>query len=327
MPEPAAIDRSRPSGAAIWLALGAVYVIWSTTFVGIKVTNQTLPPLLAGGMRFLVAGGVLLPIAWLTGDRAGDRPTPRHWKGAGVVGLLMMFGGNGGIVWAERTIDSHVAGLAIATVPLWIALIDRVVLHRRQPGLVTVGLVVGFVGAAALVGLGTLGGGIDPVGLLIALAAAASWAAGSVYQRHAALPRRSFLAAGMEMVVAAAFFVMAGLVTGEFGTIDPSRFSRASVLALAYLIVFGSWIGFTAYLWLLRVARTSLVSTYAYVTPIGAVLVGWLLLGERPEPASLVAGALIVASVILIVSAGGGTRRDAGSETGHERRPKVQAQV
>jgi drug/metabolite transporter (DMT)-like permease len=321
MPEP---GRHHTSVARLWLALGAVYVIWSTTFVGIKVTNQTLPPLLAGGMRFLVAGVVLLAISWPAGDRTGDRPRAAQWKGAGVVGLLMMFGGNGGIVWAERTIDSHVAGLAIATVPLWIALIDRVVLHRRQSRRVTVGLAVGFAGAASLIGAGTTGGRIDPGGLLLALAAAASWAAGSVYQRHANLPQRSLLAAGMEMVLAGGFFVIGSLAAGELGAIDPSRFSRASVLALAYLIVFGSWIGFTAYLWLLRSARTSLVSTYAYVTPVGAVFVGWLLLGERPDLVSLGAGALIVVSVVLIVTAGGAAR---DSDAGQERRPEIQAEV
>lgn len=321
MPEPGS---RHPSVGRVWLALGAVYVIWSTTFVGIKVTNQTLPPLLAGGARFLIAGVVLLAIGWPASDQVDDRPRAAQWKGAGIVGLLMMFGGNAGIVWAERTIDSHVAGLAIATVPLWIALIDRVVLHRRQPRRVTVGLAVGFAGAAVLIGGGATGGEIDPGGLLLALAAAASWAAGSVYQRHANLPRPSLLAAGMEMVLAGAFFVIGSLAAGELGSIDPSRFSRASVLALAYLVVFGSWIGFTAYLWLLRAARTSLVSTYAYVTPVGAVVVGWLLLRERPDLVSLGAGALIVVSVVLIVTAGGAAR---DSDAGEQWRPEVQAEI
>jgi drug/metabolite transporter (DMT)-like permease len=305
-------QRSHPTSGAIWLALSAVYVIWSTTFVGIKVTNETMPPMLAGGVRFIVAGGILLPLALRFGDRVGDRPTATQWRGAAIVGLLLMFGGNGGIVWAERTIDSHVAGLAIATVPLWIAAIDRVVLHRRQPPLVVVGLGVGFVGAAILIGGGTLGGDIDPAGLLVAMAAAGSWAAGSIYQRHAPLPSRPFVAAGMEMLVAAGCFGLAAAAAGEFADLDPAGFSRASVIALAYLVVFGSWIGFTCYLWLLRVARTSLVATYAYVTPVGAVVVGSLLLGERVGAVTIVAGGLIVVSVALIVSAGGASRPDLG---------------
>jgi drug/metabolite transporter (DMT)-like permease len=320
-------DRSHPSAGAIWLALSAVYVIWSTTFVGIKVTNETLPPMLAGGVRFLVAGGLLLPIALRFGDRRGDRPTATQWRGASVVGLLLMFGGNGGIVWAERTIDSHVAGLAIATVPLWIALIDRVVLHRRQRPIVLAGLAVGFVGTVILIGGGAVDGDIDPAGLFIALAAAASWAAGSIYQRHAPLPRRPFVAAGMEMLVAAACFTVAAAAAGELADLDLAGSSRASVIALAYLVIFGSWIGFTCYLWLLRVARTSLVATYAYVTPVGALFVGWLLLGERIEPVTILAGAMIVVSVALIVSAGGAAQRAPASGGGDQRRAQLEPEL
>jgi drug/metabolite transporter (DMT)-like permease len=168
-----------------------------------------------------------------------------------------------------------------------------------------------------LIGGGALGGEIDPAGLFVALAAAGSWAAGSIYQRHAVLPRRPFVAAGMEMVVAAACFGLAAAAAGEFGDIATAEVSRASWIALAYLVVFGSWIGFTAYLWLLRVARTSLVATYAYVTPVGAVFVGWLLLDEQVDAVTIVAGALIVVSVALIVSAGGAARQDSdGSDRG-----------
>jgi drug/metabolite transporter (DMT)-like permease len=309
------------SSGRIWTALGAVYVIWSTTFIAIKLVNETMPPLVATGVRFFVAGAVLLPIALRAGDRRGDRPGAAEWKGAAVVAVLLMFGGNGGIVWAERTIPSGVAGLAIATVPLWIAAIDRVVLHRRQPGVVVVGLCVGFAGAALLVGGSAFDGAIDLGGLLVALAAAASWAAGSIYQRHAHLPRRPFVAAGMEMVLAAGVFWVAGALAGELSDLRLDGFSRASVLGLAYLVVIGSWIGFTAYLWLLRVARTSLVATYAYVTPVGAVLLGWLLLDERLTATAIAAGALIVVSVTLIVSSGGTTARDDGAST-NERSPR-----
>ena len=155
--------RGSGSPAAIWIALSLVYVAWSTTFVGISVVNETMPPLLGGGLRFLIAGGLLLPVALRFGDRRGDRPRAVQWRGAAVVAALMMFGGNGGIVWAERTIPSGMAGLAIATVPLWMAAIDRVVLGHRQPRLVVIGLAVGFVGAALLVGGNALEGEIDPV--------------------------------------------------------------------------------------------------------------------------------------------------------------------
>jgi drug/metabolite transporter (DMT)-like permease len=312
MSAPVALPNARrgASTAAIWTALSLVYVAWSTTFVGIRVANETIPPMLAGGLRFLVAGGLLLPIALSFGDRAGDRPKAAQWKGAAVVALFMMFGGNGGIVWAERTIPSGMAGLAIATVPLWMVAIDRVVLGHRQPRMVVIGLTVGFVGAALLVGGNALEGEIDMGGLIFALGAAASWAVGSIYQRHAALPERPLVAAGMEMVVAALLFFLVGGLIGEFGGFHPSTVSRASWLAVAYLVVVGSWIGFTCYLWLLRNARTSLVATYAYVTPIGAVIVGSLILDESLTASTLFAGALIVVAVALIVTGGGSARAD-----------------
>ena len=308
----------RASPAAIWTALGVVYVVWSTTFVAIRVVNETLPPMLATGVRFLVAGGVLLPIALRFGDRSGDRPHAAQWRGAAVVAVLLMVGGNGGIVWAERTIPSGMAGLAIATVPLWMAAIDRIVLGRRQPTPVFVGLVIGFAGAALLVGGNALDGEIDMGGLLVAFAAAASWAAGSIYQRHAVLPRRPFVAAGMEMLLGAAMFFLIGTLAGEPGKVDLELFSRASVFALAYLIAIGSWVGFTSYLWLLRVARTSLVATYAYVTPVGAVLLGWLLLDESLSIRTVVAGAIIVIAVAIIISTGGTARRDEPAVAGTE---------
>src|SRR4249919_2571725 len=305
--------RGSGSPAAIWTALSLVYVAWSTTFVAIRVVNETLPPLLGGGLRFLIAGGLLLPVALRFGDRRGDRPRAAHWRSATVVAALMMFGGNGGIVWAERTIPSGMAGLAIATVPLWMAAIDRVVLGHRQPRVVVIGLAVGFVGAALLVGGNALEGEIDMGGLVLALGAAASWAAGSIYQRQAVLPRRPLVAAGMEMLVAAGLFVVGGLV-GEFGDLDPGSTSRASWIALGYLVVVGSWIGFTCYLWLLRNARTSLVATYAYVTPIGAVIVGALILDETFTASTLLAGVLIVVAVALIVSAGSAAREPSGGD-------------
>ena len=298
------------STATIWTALCIVYAAWSTTFVGISVANETIPPMIAGGLRFLVAGGLLLPIAMSFGDRVGDRPNATQWKGAAIVALFMMFGGNGGIVWAERTIPSGMAGLAIATVPLWMVAIDRVVLGHKQPRVVVIGLAVGFVGAALLVGGNALEGEIDMGGLILALGAAASWAVGSIYQRHAPLPERPLVAAGMEMLVACLFFFLTAGLIGEFGDFDPSTVSRASWIAVGYLIVVGSWIGFTSYLWLLRNARTSLVATYAYVTPIGAVIVGSLILDESFTPATLLAGGLIVVAVALIVSGGGSARAD-----------------
>jgi drug/metabolite transporter (DMT)-like permease len=337
MPEPAPIATTEqaPPTTLIWAALGAVYVIWSTTYLAIRVVNETLPTLLATSTRFLVAGSVLYGIAVRRGDRAGDRPTPRQWRGAAVVACLLLVCGNGAVAWGERTVPSGLAALVIATVPLWIAVIDRIVYHHRQPPLVIAGLVLGFAGAAILVE-GSVAGHVDAVGLSTVVGASICWATGSLYQRRAALPRRPFVAAGMQMLVAGVILLTVSAVTGEFGRVDVSKFSRASMLAVAYLIVFGSWLGFTSYLWLLRNARTSLVATYAYVTPVGAVLLGAVVLGEAITAKTVLAGLLIVVAVAIIISAGsaaraaeartvvrGERRSDAGEDGGTELESQV----
>jgi drug/metabolite transporter (DMT)-like permease len=309
----------------VWIALAAIYVIWSTTYLAIRVVNETLPPLLATAIRFLVAGSVLYAIAIRTGDRVGDRPGPRQWRSAAIVGMLLMFCGNGGVVWAERTIPSGLAALVIATVPLWMVVFDRLVYHHRQPRAVLVGLVLGFAGAALLVA-GSITGHVAVGGVLLVVAAAICWAAGSLYQRTAPVPRRPLVGAAMQMLIAGSAFLLVGVVSGELHGLDRSAFSRASLLALAYLIVFGSWIGFTSYLWLLRHARTSLVSTYAYVTPVGAVLLGTIFLDETLSLRTVIAGALIVVAVAIIITAGGRARGAEGSDAGQERGPEVQPQ-
>jgi drug/metabolite transporter (DMT)-like permease len=305
-----------------WLALGAVYVIWSTTYLAMRVVNETLPTLLATAIRFLIAGGVLYAIAIRRGDREGDRPGRAQWRGAAIVGLLLMVCGNGGVAWAERTISSGLAALVIATVPLWIAVIDRVVYRHRQPPLVIVGLGLGFVGAAVLVG-GSIAGHVDPAGMVFAIGAAICWATGSLYQRQATLPHRPFVTASMQMLVAGVVLFLMSAISGELGRIDTAAFSRASLLAVAYLIVFGSWLGYTSYLWLLRNARTSLVSTYAYVTPVGALLLGALILDETITARTVFAGALILIAVAIIITAGNTARTsDPGQDRGSELQPE-----
>lgn len=309
----------------IWLALGCVYVVWSTTYLAIRVTNETLPPLIAAGLRFVVAGSVLYVVTVRRGDRVGDRPRRPQWRAAAIVGVLLMGCGNGGVVWAETRIPSGIAALIFATLPLWLVVLDRLVFHRRQPRAVAVGVVLGFAGTAALIGGSATAGHVDLLGMLVVVTGTLCWACGSLYQRQADLPARPFVTAGMEMMIGGGALIAAGAVTGELGRIDPASFSRASMLALAYLIVVGSWVGFTSYLWLLRNARTSLVSTYAYVTPAGAVFLGSVVLNEPIGPRTLVAGAMILIAVALIIRAGGAAR--GSSDGGEERGPKVEPQL
>ncbi|MGH2739720.1 MAG: EamA family transporter [Actinomycetota bacterium] len=297
------------SAATIWIALATVYIVWGSTYLAIRVAVRTMPPLLMASTRFLIAGALLYVWAIRRGDRAGDRPTRAHWRSALIVGSALLLGGNGLVVIAEQTVDSGIASLLVATVPLWMVLMSRFALREGVSWAEGIGVVVGFAGVALLVQPGN-GGGV--VGPLLLVFASVSWAAGSLYARNAPLPARSLVGAAMQMLAGGLALGVAGIARGEIGDIRVDAVSLESVLGFLHLIVFGSLVGFTAYAWLLRVARTSLVSTYAYVNPVVAVLLGWGVLGEEITPRTLIAGLVIVAAVALIVSARSTGRKGAG---------------
>ena len=286
----------------IWIALGTVYLIWGSTYLGIKYGLETMPPFLMGSLRFLAAGGVLYLLAIRQGDTTGDRPRTSQWLAALAIGGALLVGGNGGVILAEQYVPTGVVALFVATAPLWMAIIDRVIFGRRLPPLVIVGLVIGFGGVAFLIG-SPGSGHINLFGAALALAAPLCWASGSVFTRHVKLPVRPLVAASMEMLWAGVLFGMLSLVTGELGRVHWQGISRTSWLALLYLIVFGSLIGFSAYVWLLRSAPLSLVSTYAYVNPVVAVVLGAIFIGEALTPRVVIAGSIILAAVALIVVA------------------------
>jgi drug/metabolite transporter (DMT)-like permease len=304
----------------VWLALGTVYLLWGSTYLGIKFSLATIPPFLMGSLRFLVAGGVLYALAIRTGHGSADRIGPPQWWAALIIGAALLVGGNGGVILAEQYVPTGIVALLVATAPLWMALIDRVIFGRRLPALAIVGLVVGFGGVAYLIG-SPGPGRIKLIGAVLALAAPVCWATGSVFTRHVRLPVRPLVAASMEMLWAGVLFGVLSLVTGELGRVHWQHISTSSFLALLYLIVFGSLIGFSAYVWLLRSAPLSLVSTYAYVNPIVAFILGALFLGEALTPRTLVAGGIILAAVALIVVA----RNRAGGQRPAPARPAVPA--
>jgi drug/metabolite transporter (DMT)-like permease len=291
-----------PSAALVWGALSIVYVVWGSTYLAIRIAIQTLPPFLMAGTRHLCAGVILYAWAIRRGDVEGDRPGPAQWRAAAIVGIALLLGGNGGVVWAERSIASGVAALLVATLPLWMAVLGRVVWREHLSRPTMIGLVIGLGGLELLLGP-VDGGGVDPLGALACMGASFSWAAGSLWSRRAPLPKRPFVTTAMEMLCGGTALMVVGALSGELRTFDPSTFSLASLLALAYLIVFGSLIAFTAYIWVLGNAPTSLVSTYAYVNPVVAVLLGWLLLDEPITPRMVIAGGIIIAAVALIATA------------------------
>ena len=284
----------------VWAALATLYVVWGANFLAIALTVRTLPPLLGMSVRHLIAGGVLL--TWpLLRARGAFRMGREQWRAAVVFGAALFLVGHGGLAWAQQTVPSGVAALLVGSIPLWMAAIDRVAFARRLAWPTVVGLVVGFAGVALLVD--PAGGEIDRAGALVALVAALAWAAGSLYSQRAPLPSDPLLAAGAAMAAGGVLLGVAGVAGGELSDVDLARVSGESLAGLAYMIVFASLVGFSAYVWLLRVAPTSLVSTYAYANPVVAVLLGWAVLGEAITPRVLLAGAAIVAAVALIVSA------------------------
>jgi drug/metabolite transporter (DMT)-like permease len=302
VPAPAAPARSHPR-LLVAAALGTVYLVWGSTYLGIRIAIETLPPFLMASVRFLIAGVLLYSYAIRRGDRVGDKPGRAQWLGALIVGGALLAGGNGVVSWGEQYVASGLAALLLATIPLWMVLFARLMFGDRLRWPAKVGVAVGFVGLVLLVS--PTGGGLhlDPIPTAIVLAAAMTWAWASVYSRKATLPSRPLVSTGMQMLCGAAVLAVAGIATGELGRVDLSGVSVRSALALAYLIVFGSLLAFTTYVWLLQNVRTSLVATYAYVNPVVAVLLGWAVLAEPVSLRSLVAGAVIVVGVALIVTA------------------------
>ena len=294
-----ALRDSGASRAAVYSALGAVYVLWGSTYLGILIAVRTIPVFLVGAGRFLIAGVLLYLWSIRRGDRA-DRPTPGHWLVALVLGTGMLAVGNPAIAWAEPRVGSGIAALVIATVPLFMALLDRVAYGKGVGAAAVAGLLVGFGGVALLAGP-TGAHHLDVLAVFVLLLASLSWAAASLWSRHAPQPRRPLIGASMQMITAGLLLTVVGAAAGEMTRLP--HVSGESLAALAYLVVAGSLVGFTAYVWLLKAAPTSLVSTYAYANPVVAVFLGWAIENEPLGARTLVAGAMILAAVALIVTA------------------------
>lgn len=262
-----------------------------------------MPVFSTAGVRFIVAGILLIAYSALRGGGTKDRVNARHWKAAFIVGGALLLGGNGAVVFAEKTVTSGIAALMIAATPMWFAILSRVFLKERIHGLVIFGLVIGFLGLALLALPGAGANHIDPVGFIALLFAPIAWTSGSLYSKHATFPQRPLMAAGLQMFAGGILLFTAGIVTGELSGFHMNRIDAESWWALIYLIAIGSLVGYTSYIWLLKHARTSLISTYAYVNPVVAVVLGSILLDERLSGRTGVAAAVIILGVALIVSA------------------------
>jgi drug/metabolite transporter (DMT)-like permease len=299
------------------LGLLTLYLVWGSTYLAIRVVVETIPPLSSSAVRFLIAGAVLYLAAIRTGDPATDRPGWREWRDAAIVGGLLLAGGNGLLAIGEQTVPSGVAALVIATLPLWVAILGRLLFGVVLTRMIVGGTVIGFAGVAVLVWPTGGGAGFDPFGIAVVVLSPVFWATGSLYSRTAHAPRRPLVGTAMQMLAGSGVLAVLAVVTGDVLRIRIAEFSPESVAGVAYLIVVGSLVGYTTYVWLLRVAPISLVATYAFVNPVVAVILGWLVLEEPLEPRTLVAGAIIVLAVAVIVRARGGeSRRSVPDEVG-----------
>ncbi|MEK6208465.1 MAG: EamA family transporter [Chloroflexota bacterium] len=296
----------RASTLNVWLALGTVYLVWGSTYLAIAIAVQTLPPLFYSGIRFALAGLILA--AWLAFRGVDLRITRRELIGAATVGTLMLAVANGLVNVAERTVPSGVAALIIASIPLWIV-VYRMVAGERVGRDLLAGVFLGLVGVAILVVPGGLNGTIDPLGAFLLFIATLSWALGTFLSPRLATPRNALVSTAYQMLAGGVVLIVAGLGRGELANIDPATFSFRSVLAFAYLVVFGSLVAFSAYTWLLQNASVSLVSTYAFVNPVVAVFLGALILAEPITASILIGAAVIVVAVAFIVFRQNAARR------------------
>jgi drug/metabolite transporter (DMT)-like permease len=291
-------------------ALAAIYLIWGSTYLGIRYALESLPPFLMAGSRFILAGSLLLIWQW---RRGAARPARVHWRSALIIGGLMIVGGNGGVTWAEQHVPSGLAALMIGAVPIWIVMFDWLAFGGARPnGRMALGLVGGLSGLALLIGPAEFAGGerINLIGGAALVTAAISWAIGSLYSRRAPLPAVALQATGMEMLAGGILEYVVGTLLGEWSQVDLGGVSLRSGVALLYLGLIGSLVGFSTYIWLLRHTTPARAASYAYVNPVVAVILGWALAGENVSLRTILATAIIIGSVVMITSfrAQSGTR-------------------
>lgn len=291
------------STAILVLNFLAVYLLWGSTFYAMKVGIEGFPPLLLAGTRHLSVGILVYPLVrWKT----GIRPTAQQWKTAAISGVLLLLVGNGGVCVAEMTVPSGIAALLVATVTLWMVLVDWLRPGGRRPsGRVLFGIVMGFAGMAILVGPARLGqsGRIDPAGAIILVVASLGWACGSLWTKHGDLPTSPLLGVTMQGLCGGAALWMVGLFDGEVARFHPALIPLRCWLAVGYLFLFGSCIGFSAYIYILKKSTAAKVGTYAFVNPLVALLLGWVLAGEALSQRTLLAATVILTAVVLVILA------------------------
>ena len=302
---PAKTTTQAAPATLVWLALGIVYVVWGSTYLAIRIAVETMPPLLMGAARFITAGLLLYAIARFRGADSVRSLSRAQIGACWLIGSLLVAGGNGVVNVAEQYIPSSLAALVISSVPLWVVVMRRVT-GERVPVFTLASVAVGFIGVALLLLPGGATDSGKPIGFVLVVCAAFSWALGSFSSRKVPLPTNALLSTSVQMAAGGLTMVVAGLLLGEAGDVHPDKFSTDSLLAFAYLIFIGSLVAYTAYVWLLQHAPISKVATYAYVNPVIAIFLGWAILSEQVTGTIVAGAAIVVASVAAIV------RRESG---------------
>ena len=298
--------RPTASPIAVWAGIFVLYIVWGSTYLGIRVAVETIPPFVMGFLRFVPAGVLLAGAVAIRNRATIRRPSPREILDTSIVGGLLMLGGMGLVAWGEQTVASGIAALLIGLLPMWLAIFAWLFFRDRLPLAVVVGIVIGVVGVAILAWPTDGVAALDPAGLAALIASPMFWALGSLYSaRRAVLPAPALFATGLQMIAGGLILLIAGVATGEAATFNPAAVSATSWTGVVYLLVVGSLVGFTTFSWLLTVAPLSRIATYAYVNPIVAVFLGWLIVGEPLTPRTGIAAVVIVAAVALIVTARG----------------------
>ena len=288
------------SRSRVIAAFVAVYIVWGSTYLAIRYAVETIPPFLMVGTRFLVSGVMLY--AWSRWRGAG-RPTRTQWRDAFVTGVLLLCCGNGAVAWAEQRVPSGLAALLVAIVPLWMVVVDWLRPRGVRPTVsIVAGIIVGLVGLIVLIGPRTLvgDGGVDRLASVVLVIASLAWAAGSVYNLYGSRPDSALMSTGLQMITGSVGLLLVGVATGELGALDLAQVSFASWMGWLYLVTFGSLVGFTAYVYLLRTVSPAKASTYAYVNPVVAVFLGWAIAGEPVTMRTLAAAAIILGGVAMI---------------------------
>ncbi len=295
------------------LAFLAVYLIWGSTYLAIRFVIESLPPFFMAGTRFVAAGFVLYFLARV---RGASREAKNDWVRAFVIGGLMLLGGHGAVVWAEQWVPSGLASLLVATVPLWMVFLDWFSGGAKPSVRIAVGVFLGFAGVVFLVGgVESLGASnVDFIGVGVVVFGAFLWANGSLYSRSARLPSSQLLATAMEMIAGGLLLLTASLVAGEWTKIKLDQVSFRSMFSWVYLVIFGSLVAFTCYIWLLKMTTPARVSTYAYVNPIVAMFLGWALANEPITIRNVLATVVILTSVIITTYQ---TQKESSKETGN----------